>query len=201
MIANIFSFLFPSRCLGCGTPDAALCERCIILSRKSLSTPEPYITSLFDFKDPLIRRAIHAIKYHHRKDLIAPLALALAKELGKTVHEESILVPVPMPAFRKFMRGYNQAELIAEVLGKELGLPVWNDVLTRNKISKRQAMIATRSERLRNQNGSFAADNKAHHERFIVVDDVTTTGATLKEARKALLQKKASHVEAVTLAH
>jgi ComF family protein len=162
----------------------------------------PSIVSLFDFQETVIRQAIHAIKYYHRRDLIPPLARALAEEAKKIPAIGSYtLVPVPMPAMRKMLRGYNQAELIAEALGRELSLPVNCAVLKREHSPARQVKAGTRGERMRNQRGSFATGESPAGMRIILVDDVTTTGATVEEARRVLLSEKAADVLALTLAH
>lgn len=131
---------------------------------------------------------------------------ALAKEVEKTngsrlQTDNWVLVPIPMPTLRKLFRGYNQAELIAIALGRELSLPVRLDILKRKRSPLRQVRTATRSERIHNQRGSFRAQENLTGLRIILVDDVTTTGATLDEARRTLLAKRAANVLAVTLAH
>lgn len=201
MISALLSFLFPVRCIGCGAPNASICARCIALSRKSLAMPHPYIISTFDFKDPLIRKAIHAIKYYGRRDIIKPLAEKLAEDIARTDYAGAILVPVPMPRFRRFMRGFNQSESIALEVGRLLNLPVRSDIVRRIQAGLRQATIKHRKDRLHNQEGNFEATTEALGGTFIVIDDVTTTGATLNEVRKALLAKKAHSVVAATLAH
>ncbi len=181
-----------------------MCARCLTQSRKSLHAPLPYITSIYAFRDPLITRAIHAIKYYHRKDLIAPLTNELSRELV-TVYGEKlatyVLVPIPMPTMRKYMRGYNQAEEIAKELSKQLLIPVRNDILVRTRNPKRQAQIHTRNERLQNQKNSFAVRDNVSGSNIILIDDVATTGATIEEARRILLAMGAHSVHAATLAH
>jgi ComF family protein len=162
----------------------------------------PHIISIFDFRDPLIKRAIHAIKYYHRKDLVGPLAFELASELRALSGIETYtLVPVPMPRLRKLLRGYNQAERIAEELSRLLALPVDANVLVRTHASRRQAMVKTKAERLKNQAGSFSIEKSSAGMNLILVDDVTTTGATVEEARRILLRNGAKSVLAATLAH
>lgn len=206
MIASALHFcmsvLFPPRCLGCAQEGDVLCPQCVARSRKTLITPRPYIFSLFDFKERSIRRAIHSIKYYHRRDLVLPLVRATKEKVrGIPGVESYILVPIPMPPMRKLLRGYNQSELIAYALGRELSLPVRPDILKRTRSPLRQVQTATRTERMQNQKGSFAVKGDLSGLRIMLVDDVTTTGATLEEARRVLLSKKAANVLAVTLAH
>lgn len=206
MIAKVFHFLgnilFPPRCMSCGKQDVALCEHCISRSRKSLITPRPFIISHFDFKEPVIRRSVHAIKYYHRRDLIHPLVMPLRKQLLLLPNiEKYVLVPIPMPRTRKLVRGYNQAELIARELGKTLALPVRADILERARGGSRQVKAKTRTERMKNQQGAFRTKESPARMRILLVDDVVTTGATLEEARKVLLSEGALNVHAATLAH
>lgn len=206
-ITKIIAVLFPPRCLGCNKEGFSLCAICLERSRKSLDTPTIFITSIYSFRDPLIKKAIHAIKYFHRRDLVEPLTTLLATELKSEFANPSplvdnwILVPIPMPSLRKYIRGYNQAELITKALAKQCSIPINTTILTRLHSPKRQVITKTKNERLRNQHNSFKVTGDVRNMQIILVDDVTTTGATLIEARKALLQAGATTVRAVTLAH
>jgi ComF family protein len=188
--------------MGCKKSSTALCERCIGLSRKSLSAMHPFILSTFDFKDPLIKRVIHAIKYHHRKDLVGPLIPHIA-QTASIISDISgyIIIPIPMPRLRRLMRGYNQSDIMARALSEQLHIPYDAQTLIRTKHKKRQATIHEKQKRLENQKGTFAVLGNVQGGRFLLVDDVTTTGATLAEARKELLRAGAREVLALTVAH
>jgi ComF family protein len=198
--SKILDTLFPKRCFACKKEGQSLCKRCIDGTRKSLETPHPYILSIFSFKDPLIRQAIHALKYYHRRDIIPVLAQHLAQEMRQRYYS-GVLVPIPMPRGRLYVRGYNQAKEIARELSKELGLPLSTSLLARKLSPSRQVTHIQRRERLRNQRGSFIVTSDLRELDIILVDDVTTTGATIDEARTALLRAGARSVQAVTLAH
>jgi ComF family protein len=114
---------------------------------------------------------------------------------------EYVLVPIPMPRLRKFMRGYNQAEHIAQLLGKHTGLKVDETVLVRITSPRRQATLHEKAKRIENQQGTFAVRGKVTGTRILLVDDVTTTGATLEEAKKELTRAGAQDVRAITVAH
>lgn len=196
------NFLFPPSCIGCGKEGNTICARCIALTRKSLSSPAQYVVAAFDYRDPLIKKSIHRAKYYGRKDLIPPLAGELAQEAkALPLNPSSILVPVPMPRFRKLLRGYNQAELIARELSPLLSISVREELLVRIRNPKRQVEAKTKEERLKNQLGTFGVLGDIHGLDILLVDDVITTGATLEAARKILLQKGARSVQALTLAH
>ena len=207
--SKVVSIIFPPHCYGCGKDNISLCESCLSHCKKTLDTPSLYITSVYSFKDPLIKKAIHAIKYFHRKDLIAPLTTELAKEVNRLVSATPytlspipcLLIPIPMPTLRKYMRGYNQSEEIAKELSLQCHLDYDSKILIRKISPKRQVTTKTRGERLKNQHNSFKVIKNVEGLHIILVDDVTTTGATFHEARETLLKAGAKSVKAVTLAH
>lgn len=204
-ISKISSLLFPVHCYICknDTYQLPLCEPCSRTLTKSIETPAPFIISLYSFRDPHIKRIVHAIKYFHRKDLITPLAKLLTQEIRIENDTEYVLVPIPMPTLRKYLRGYNHTEVLAKRVSKELNLPFKNNFLSHcGSITKRR-QVATRSrhERLLNRKNTFLAHPDVKNKHIILLDDVTTTGATLIEARKVLLERGASTVTAYTIAH
>lgn len=209
-ISNIYSeilkTLFPPRCYVCKKDGEILCKNCLLNFGRAVDTPSSYIKSIFSFKDRNVKRVVHAIKYYHRKDLVGPTASVLAQELEKDLEQlnknlDWILVPIPMPKIRMYLRGYNQALVIAKELSRLTMIPVENNLLLRVRNPKRQVSTLTRSERLRNQHNSFRVDKSVGNRNIILVDDVTTTGATIMEARSALLKSGAKNVTAITIAH
>lgn len=203
MIKELMSFLFPSRCIGCGTKDEALCASCISVARKSLSTPHAYIVSVFDFKDPIIRKVVHAIKYYHRRDIIPVIAVSLAEELKRStiIHENTVVIPIPMHRSRYALRGYNHAEALAREVATLLTIAISTDTLIRIKKTTQQAKLHRRQERLVNQKGVFTVNGDIYGKDILLIDDVTTTGATLEEARNILIKAGAKRVHAGTIAH
>jgi ComF family protein len=113
----------------------------------------------------------------------------------------SVLIPIPMPRLRRYIRGYNQAELFAEEISRQTGLPLYRDTVIRKHSPKRQVTLRTRTSRLTNQKGSFMVTKDVIGLCIIVIDDVTTTGSTVAEARKVLLSARAKSVTAITVAH
>jgi len=124
-----------------------------------------------------------------------------------------ILIPIPLSPKRLRERGYNQAELICKELIKINNLrrgadiKLENNILIKPKETEHQARIENRTERLKNIIGSFAikSENKniesVKGRNIILIDDITTTGATLNEARKTLKQAGARKIVAFTVAH
>lgn len=209
MISRLYTFFlatcFPQTCFICRKSEGSLCKKCVSSLTRSIDTPHTYIQAVFSFKDDRVRKIIHAIKYYHRPDLIPPLVEKLLQTLPKDyLTEETILVPIPMSRFKRWMRGYNQAAHIAATITKVTGAPTRTDILVRVTKKKNQVKTRDRGERLQNQKGAFkvlCTDLSLETKTIILVDDVTTTGATLQEARKVLLVAGAKKVQAITLAH
>ena len=101
-----------------------------------------------------------------------------------------IIIPVPIHKQRRRERGFNQAELLAKELGKQLGLPVCTDYLLRIKKTKPQKELNAK-ERKKNLQQAFSCNKKRKKEamawkRILLVDDIYTTGSTLDECATAL---------------
>jgi ComF family protein len=110
-----------------------------------------------------------------------------------------VVVPVPASTARIRSRGYNQAALIAAACARSLGVPVDPLALIRLRETRSQVGL-TRLERLENVVGAFAADPaRVTGAAVLLVDDVYTTGATLRECLTALRAAGASEARAVTV--
>ena len=160
---------------------------------------------------PLLRKAIHSLKYGR---LSAPgeiLQDVLAKSFLRltTPREDACICPVPLHFTRAFWRGFNQAELLAEGLRKVTGLPVLH-LLSRVRPTGHQAR-RKREERLGAMRGAFAIRRQGRQRGqegqeglpfcVYLVDDLFTTGATLQECAKTLKAAGVHRVEGVVLAH
>lgn len=210
MITRIFaiisSIFFPTYCYLCkkeGSHEESLCTKCCKKLQRAYETPFPYITSIYSFKDSHVKRIIHAIKYFHRKDLLLPFAKDIAEKIIEQEANQSVIIPIPMPRLRVYIRGYNHAEALAQEIAYITHLPLRGDILFRNnyKKKKRQVLMRSRAERLKNQHNAFRVDGSLRGLSCVLIDDVTTTGATLQEARRVLLLHGASSVTAYTIAH
>ena len=161
--------------------------------------------------DGILKLAIHKMKYNFVKEfgeILAKIVLiywankgsSLLEQIIKSGAEEWVLVPVPLHKYRKNWRGFNQAELIAQTLSEKLGIEYAN-VLIRVKNTKPQFELKAES-RKSNINGAFAL-SKTYNLKpitYILVDDVWTTGSTLKECCYILKKNGAKSVWALTVA-
>ena len=197
------SSLFPSYCYLCKKEGDPLCAECLHKLPLSIDTPHPFILSVYSFKNPSLKKIIHAIKYFHRKDLIPPITKALIAKINtnRTEYSSYCLVPIPMPLLRQYNRGHNHTESIAKQIAKDTNLPLDDSLLTKIASKKRQVMTLSRQERINNQKGTFLVTGDVTGMNIILIDDVTTTGATLREAKRILLDSGAGRVCAFTLAH
>jgi ComF family protein len=111
-----------------------------------------------------------------------------------------LVVPMPIHWRKRWQRGFNQAELLAAPVARLYGIKT-SGCLLRSRYTKAQASLGQR-QRLENLANSFAVRNRAAiaGKRILLVDDVFTTGATLRAATAALKAAGVSHVSALTLA-
>lgn len=218
--------VFPVYCLSCNKEGEFLCDACFgKLSRleKQLCVvcekPTPYgkthpecvsrnkidgIISALPYRDPKITKLIETFKYQFIHDLSPKLAKLLVNEIKSQSLEgyfsEFTIIPVPLHKQRLNWRGFNQAELISDALAHELGIPVNKSLIERYRFTKPQVKM-DRARRLENITDAFRVNTDRTPGKYLLVDDVVTTGATLNEIGKLLKKCGAQEVWAVTLAH
>jgi ComF family protein len=147
-----------------------------------------------------LRAAVHAFKFRGKRALARPLAdLVLEQCRGELALEADALVPVPLAAARERARGYNQAALLAECVGRILARPVQPRWLGRARPTLPQSDL-TADERHRNVRGAFRASPAVAGRHVLVIDDVLTTGATAAECARALRAGGARIVGILTVA-
>jgi ComF family protein len=174
---------------------------------------EEWVFSLFDYRDKRVKEAIWHLKYKNRKKMAKTLARALYEHIVEELLElktfgnfrDPLVIPIPLSRKRYFERGYNQAKLIAkEVCKLSAGeLKLAHRALIKHKETEHQAHIKEREKRLLNLRDSFSVPKKERvsDRNIILIDDVTTTGATLEEAKRILKESGAKKVIAFTVAH
>jgi len=137
---------------------------------------------------------VHALKYSGWTGVADGMAERMARLAfpSDVVAERGALVPVPLAHTRERERGFNQSQLLAEAVSRLWGIPVWNDVLVRQRHTASQTRL-TPSERTRNVAGAFGADPRVtariRGTHLVLVDDVITTAATLNAAALALTDR------------
>ncbi len=189
--------LTPPLCPRCGKPQPSgtLCSNCV-----SWQTEIDGIRSPFRF-DGVVRQAIYQLKYGNLRAIAAPLAQLLNDYLAANPVPVEVLVAVPLHGKRLRERGYNQSSLLAKELGKLANLPVVNGCLIRQRYAPSQARTPTVEERQRNVADAFiCCDQRLQHKQVLLIDDVSTSGATLNACAKALKAAGATAVWGLALA-
>ena len=181
------------------------------LAEKLHTQEQNGVISLFRYKDQLIRQMIWLLKYKGDKHVAKLFATILHDHLIEELADEIIfssgvkcvIVPLPLSKKRKRERGFNQMELITNELQKLGDISIDTHILVRIKHTKPQTSLSNKAERVRNVKGVFDVQNQSNikNTHLILIDDVFTTGSTLKEASRTLKEAGAYKVSRITLAH
>lgn len=200
---NGLQFLGSPCCDSCGQPfqydigNGAKCAGC-------MAKAPSYDKARAAFRyDDASGKLITAFKYSDRTHGANAYAAWLARAGRELIEKSDMLVPVPLHRYRLFTRRYNQAALLSASLRKQCGLPHMPDLMRRVRHTKPQASL-TRKERRRNVRGAFIVAPKhadtVRGKSVLLIDDVTTTGATVEACAKALKKAGAAQVFVLTLA-
>jgi len=225
MVDEFLDFVFPPACRICRARlqnGNFICEACEKLSSRlnaplclacKLVLPEDSVLQCQNCQKPTSmpvfalgafdlhnRELIHRLKYYGDE----PAGKFLGSELGKFTagfqqgFDWDAIVPVPLHWTRKWSRGFNQSLILARAVSKSTGLPVLL-ALQRIKRTKDQTRLS-RDERLANVGGAFRVAQDVGGKKLLLLDDVTTTGATLEECRRVLSEAGAAQVSAAVVA-
>lgn len=220
---RLLELIAPSSCSCCGRrlsqSEQQLCAVCLMqlpLTRHHLTPLDNEMARMFWGLCPIEKaaalyyhiphassaRIIYAMKYYGRDDLAQYMGQRMAESFGKAAFFEGVtaLVPVPLSAGRRRLRGYNQSALIARGMSSVIALPVREDWLWRVHFRKSQTQLL-QSERQDNVAGAFEARRGLNLERehVMLIDDVATTGATLRACADALAGAGCRHISVATL--
>ena len=214
--------VFPQNiyCLCCGdTMESSrihgICDKCA--EKINWLDHDPFRASLEDFAfDHVLsccgygfypRRIMHDLKLHGKPYIARSIGPLMAEkalaEKALTGSGYTALLPVPCTAAKRRKRGYNQAELLAKYAAKQLGLPVWTDVLITTKETP-SMRLSTGEERRNLMQGVFAVDQntcaKLRGADILLVDDVLTTGSTADACARTLKDAGARTVSVLCFA-
>lgn len=227
LLASAADFLVPKRCVVCylegdffcascreklvylETPLCPVCTRAAIdgfahpRCRRKFTLDRVFIP--FRYRGP-ISTAIKKLKYKKvtaLADFLVGLMLEVMVEQGVTVGQQALILPVPLHPVKEWERGFNQAALLAESLGNALGLRIAAGVIKRTKETVSQTKLK-KKEREKNVHGAFVVDKHQtatiKGRDLILIDDVFTTGATLRECGRVLKRAGARFIYAFALA-
>jgi ComF family protein len=229
-VAGLADLLLPRVCVACERPLAAhergvACGRCwsrleLLPFPQCVRCGHPHIRHSCrwcELLPPFVRAVrsvcwaptgsggaiVHALKYEGWRAAAEGMAERMSRLAWPldVIDERTALVPVPLAPARLRERGYNQSELIARALGQRWRIPVWPDLLSRQRNTETQTRL-TPSDRLRNVAGAFdvsaSMSARLRGAHLVLVDDVVTTAATLNACAEMLVQRGARILSYVT---
>ncbi len=193
--ADDFTFIDEPYCIKCGRPvaDDSLCY-CPECDRNGSSYDYVRGRAVYEY-DEVLKDSIYRFKYGGRREYAEYYAKVMADRLGKLIKswEPEALIPVPVHKSRMRKRGYNQASLLADALGKLLDIPV-EDILERTEKTKLQKGL-TADERQNNLKKALKIrSNDVKLKKVVLVDDIYTTGSTINAAASCLRNAGVSYV-------
>ncbi len=225
MLNFLLELIFPSLCLHCktrtknGDPVCTECAESIRLNRtlfcgkcglrlaggkRVCHKDFPYLLGSATEYDGRMKNIIHGFKFRYMKKAAEPLGRLLIRYAEQTAPSliGYTVIPIPLSGTRLRERGFNQSELIAKIFADCFLLPVATNALIRIKNIKPQSETESVSERRENVRACFAVKNPGlvRGESIVLIDDVTTSGATLLEAAIALKTAGAKKILALTVA-
>lgn len=174
------------------------------LSAEAIADPPPFdrCRAVATYDD-VARTLVHGLKYRDRLDLAAWMARWMLRAGSDLVAEAAVVVPVPLHRRRLWGRRFNQSALLARVIAETAGKPFAPLALARVRATAQQVGLSA-SERDRNVRGAFQVSVEARiavaGRRVLLVDDVLTTGATVRAATRALLRGGAAAVDVLVFA-
>ena len=220
---RIFDLIYPRRCPVCDDivgGRALICEPCRLRLHpvgeplckkcgKPLSTAEAeycpdcgrkkhlYVRGRAALEyDSVMRESIGRFKYKNRREYGDFYVQELLRACGEAVRSwnPDLLIPIPLHKSRRRKRGFNQAELIARGLGKELGIPVSADSLLRTKKTSPQKELNDQERKSNLKNAFQLAKDNVKFKKILLIDDIYTTGSTIDAAASVLLDHGAEKV-------
>lgn len=189
-------------------------ERFLSLTIPARPPSTPNTLAVVSYKKRLVKKAIQSLKFENNQQLSKLFAEIIydnlveeLSELNLTINfNQPILITVPLSRQRQRERGYNQVDLIAREISRiDQGsfLEYKKDVLKKIKHTPPQSHTKNKVERMENLKDCFKVVNSSaiKNQNIILLDDVTTTGATLSEAVRTLKSAQPKQIICVTLAH
>lgn len=214
IVTYVADILFPHECVGCHTYGVLFCVPCLESCPRAVSAKHSFIHAVYDYQNPIIKRSLWRFKYENVRDVATvfarPLYEKILDELCDDIdahqQEKYVLIPIPLHTSRRRERGYNQSELLVrEIMACDEGniFEFAPDALTRIRKTKPQARSEKRTERIANLHDAFECPDPTlvRGRTIILIDDVTTTGATLLSAKHTLSSAHPRKILACTVAH
>lgn len=228
MISSLLNILFPEKCPVCQMPaknhaiapicsdcwkavipyEGPACRRCgkplvseiATICGDCIQNEPPFVYSRsFGLYNGVLRKAINLLKYHNIKRLSRPLSDIL---LSISIPEADAVIPVPLHKNRLRQREFNQSALLAGHIGEKTGISVILNCLVKVEDTMPQVGLSSHARR-KNIRRAFQVKNikQIEGKNIVLMDDVVTTGATVRECSRVLKEAGAENIYVITLAH
>jgi ComF family protein len=216
-------FVYPPRCPGCGKTGSRFCNDCFDEVKRIGNHPvcpqcgipqagigvcaecqriQPKFTALrsWGLYEGTLRTAIHNLKYHSDMGISEVLARPLSEMISSLPWQIDLLTAVPLSRKRTRERGYNQSALLANWVSASTGIPFLPEAIKRTRETISQVGLHA-DQRRSNVMGAFTANTESvSGKSILVVDDVTTTGATMLACAQAFHAANSGRIYGLTLA-
>ena len=226
IIEKFLNLLFPKYCLGCKKEGVWICDECaatlvyvkitlcpwcskvptvcgFVCQECKAKTHLSQIIWAYDYNLLLVEKMVLSLKYAYVEEIAEFMGNALARQFSAETRKDTDYIVIPIPLHKKRMRerGFNQAERIGRAFAKQLGILSAPHVLARVKHTKSQVGLS-KEERSKNVSEAFRVRDASAlvGKSIILIDDVYTTGATMREAASALIAAGAKKVIGVAFA-
>lgn len=227
LVEKLTDLFFPKRCVGCGQVGNFLCEECLLTVKplEAALCSECTRPSIGGFTHSLClrpwssERLLCFFKYEGvTKELIGQLKYGGVRQIANFLTEiivqflgeaavsfgsQSLIVPVPLHPVKRLERGFNQTEILAESLGKVLAVKVSTGVLVKLVDNPSQTLYKLK-ERGKNVKGVFGVEKERKillkNRDVVIVDDVFTSGATMRECARMVKRAGARFVYLLAVA-
>jgi len=196
-------FISEPMCHCCGHPFELAVEAHMLCAECLKESPAFVQARSALYYDEASKRHVLGFKFHDHTELMPLLSEWLVRASGDMLPHIDFLVPVPLHWFRLWRRRYNQSALLCYAVSEKTGIPVAPDALIRAKHTTPQSQL-TRLQRLENVKGIFKVRpsiiSRIENKNILLIDDVMTTGATIKACTRTLLKAGAGRVYVATVA-
>ena len=216
MINKIINLIYPQTCSICGkTHINALCNKCKIKLKKEFKfqkedykeqTEKNFVEHYYFFKyQNVIRSQILSLKFHEKPYIYKTIASFLEnnKKSFEKLKKYDIILIVPISNKRKKERGYNQSELLAKEIAKIISVKIEKNKILKIKNTLPQSTL-NKIQREENVKGVYKAIQieKIRNKKILIFDDIYTTGNTVNECAKVLVEKgiKRENIGVLTIA-
>ena len=217
LLSFIFNLIFPRSCINCdkflpGSYYTGFCLDCIKLTKEFNIKQHQAICNILEDKiiddfnarfvyNDVISKIITNLKFYDQPHYAEILANLLTKQVNGFKSENCLLVPVPVHTKRLLKRKYNQASLLTKYISKNTDIKYSNNALKRVKHTPHQTGQSANIRKKQLKSAFLAKSTIIKDKDIILIDDVFTTGSTVKLCAQELKDKGAKSVKVVTIAY